>query len=87
MLHQSVSSNPSSPLKSHYRHHYRSLRLSLSTTGFGVRKEPHKCNSLALGVWVNVLSHSFWQKDRKSLLATRADAEQRMEKTTGPLSS
>jgi len=72
-------------------HHQRSLRLSLSTAGFGVRKKLRKCNSLALGVWMNVLSCSlpcsFWQEHRKGLLVVRADAEQRMEKTIGSLSS
>lgn len=36
---------------------------------------------------MNVLSSSYWQEHRKSLLVIRADAEQRIDKTTGPLSS
>lgn len=87
MLQQFVSSNPNSPVSTITDNHYRSLGLNLSTARFGVRKELHKYNSLALGVWINVLPRLFWQEHRKSVLVIRADAEQRVEKTIGPLRS
>lgn len=67
-------------------HRHRCPRLSLSAAGFGVRKEFHERDSLALGVWMDVFSCSFWQGHSRSLVGIRADVELKMEKPIGPLS-